>query len=57
MGEILRAEGLNAFTTVDVAFVSPALLAHFDVVVLGEHAAERGAGDHADQLGQRPAGT
>ena len=29
-------EGLNAFTTIDVAFVSPALLAQFDVVVLGE---------------------
>ena len=35
LGEILRAEGLNAFTTIDVAFVSPALLAQFDVVVLG----------------------
>ena len=34
--EILRNEGLNAFTTVDVAFLSPALLASFDVVVLGE---------------------
>jgi fibronectin type 3 domain-containing protein len=36
LGEILRNEGLNAFTTVDVAFVSPALLAQFDVVLLGE---------------------
>ena len=36
LGEILRNEGLNAFTTIDVAFVSPALLAQFDVVVLGE---------------------
>ena len=35
MGEVLRAEGLNAFTTIDVAFLSPALLAQFDVVVLG----------------------
>jgi hypothetical protein len=35
LGEILRAEGLNAFTTIDVSFVSPALLAQFDVVVLG----------------------
>ncbi len=34
--EILRSEGLNAFTTVDVTFVSPALLAGFDVVVLGD---------------------
>jgi Bacterial Ig-like domain len=38
MGEILRAEGLNAFTTIDVAFLSPALLAQFDVVVLGNTA-------------------
>ncbi len=36
LGEILRSEGLNAFTTIDVAFLSPALLAQFDVVVLGE---------------------
>ena len=38
LGEILRNEGLNAFTTLDVAFISPALLAQFDVVVLGETA-------------------
>ena len=38
LGEILRSEGLNAFTTIDVAFVSPALLAQFDVVVLGNTA-------------------
>ena len=31
-----RNEGLNAFTTIDVAFLSPALLAQFDVVILGE---------------------
>ena len=36
MSEILRDEGLNEFTTIDVALVSPALLSHFDVVVLGE---------------------
>jgi hypothetical protein len=36
LGEILRNEGLDAFTTIDVAFVSPALLAQFDVVVLGD---------------------
>ena len=35
LGEILRAEGLNAFTTVDVTFLSPVLLSQFDVVVLG----------------------
>ena len=36
--EILANEGLNAFTTIDVAFLSPALLASFDVVLLGETA-------------------
>ncbi len=36
VGEILRNEGLQAFTTIDVAFVSPALLAQFDVVILGD---------------------
>ena len=36
LGEILRNEGLDAFTTIDVSFVSPALLAGFDVVVLGD---------------------
>ena len=36
LAEILRNEGLNAFTTIDVAFVSPALLSQFDVVVLGD---------------------
>ena len=36
LGEILRNEGLNAFTTIDVAFLSPALLTGFDVVLLGE---------------------
>jgi chitodextrinase len=36
VGEILRNEGLNAFTTIDVSFLSPALLSGFDVVVLGE---------------------
>ncbi len=35
-GEILRNEGVNAFTTVDVAFLSASLLSSFDVVVLGE---------------------
>ncbi len=36
LGEILRNEGLNAFTTIDVSFLSPALLSGFDVVLLGE---------------------
>ena len=38
LAEILRNEGLNAFTTIDVGFVSPALLSGFDVVVLGDTA-------------------
>ncbi len=36
LGEILRNEGLNAFTTIDSSFLSPSLLAQFDVVVLGD---------------------
>jgi chitodextrinase len=36
LSEILKAEGLNLFTTIDVAFLSPALLSGFDTVVLGE---------------------
>ena len=35
LGEILRSEGLSAFTTVDVSSFSAGLLAGFDVVVLG----------------------
>jgi fibronectin type 3 domain-containing protein len=36
LGEILRNEGLNAFTTVDASLISPTLLNEFDVVVLGQ---------------------
>jgi hypothetical protein len=36
LAEILRNEGLNAFTTMDVAFISPTILSGFDVVLLGE---------------------
>ncbi len=36
--EILRAEGLNAFTVRDIANVTPASLAGFDAVILGEFA-------------------
>ena len=36
--EILRAEGLNAFTVRDIANVTPASLAGFDVAILGEFA-------------------
>jgi hypothetical protein len=34
--EILRNEGLQAFTTIDISLVSPSLLSGFDVVLLGE---------------------
>ena len=34
--EILRAEGLNAFTAMDLSLVTPAVLAAHDVVILGE---------------------
>ena len=34
--EILRAEGLNAFTTIDISQVTDATLAAHDVVILGE---------------------
>ena len=37
-GEILRAEGLNAFTVTDITLVTPARLAAAAVVVLGEMA-------------------
>lgn len=36
--EILRAEGLNEFATMDIAAVSPAVLNEYDVVLLGEMA-------------------
>ena len=35
LGEILRNEGLNAFTTIDVSYIAPTLLSQFDVVLLG----------------------
>ncbi len=35
-GEILKTEGLNAFTVTDISLVTPALLASHDVVVLAE---------------------
>ena len=34
--EILRAEGLNAFTAMDVSQVTPAVLASYQVAILGE---------------------
>jgi hypothetical protein len=36
--EILRAEGLNAFTVTDLSLVTPATLSTYDVVLLGESA-------------------
>jgi hypothetical protein len=36
LGEILRNEGLNAFTKIEAGFISATLLSGFDVVVLGE---------------------
>ncbi len=41
-GEILRAEGLNEFATVDVSLLSPAFLNFFDTVVLGDVALSAG---------------
>jgi hypothetical protein len=38
LAELLRAEGLNAFRAVDVSAVTPATLAAYDVVLLGEMA-------------------
>ncbi len=51
LGEILRNEGLNAFTTIDVAFVTPALLSQFDVVVLGETPLDHHPGVDVDDAG------
>ncbi len=50
-------EGLNAFTTIDVAFLSPALLAQFDVVVLGDTALNAAQVSALSGLGERRAGT
>jgi hypothetical protein len=36
LGEILRNEGMPDFTTIDAALITPSLLTHFDVVLLGE---------------------
>ena len=36
LGEILRAEGMNALSTIDLGFVTPTLLSRFDVVLLGQ---------------------
>ena len=57
VGEILKNEGLNAYTTIDVAFLSPALLSGFDVVVLGDAVLNPGAGVDADAAGSTAAAT
>jgi hypothetical protein len=36
LGEILRNEGVSSFATIDITFITPALLSRFDVVLLGE---------------------
>ena len=53
LGEILRNEGLDAFTTIDVAFLSPALLAQFDVVLLGDTPLSAAQVTALTRLGQR----
>ncbi len=53
LGEILRNEGLNAFTTIDSSFISPSLLFGFDVVVLGDTPLNAVAGVDAEHVGQR----
>ena len=35
-GEILSAEGLNEYTVADIASVTPAILANYEVVILGD---------------------
>lgn len=40
--EILKAEGLSAFTTLDVSRISPSVLSGFDEVVLGDAALSNG---------------
>ena len=42
--EILRAEGLNEFTTTDIANVTPSVLDSHDVAILGDGRAERRTG-------------
>ena len=51
--EILRREGLNAFAVTDLTNVTATLLNSYDVVIIGEIAADGGAGDDVHQLGQR----
>ncbi len=51
--EILRAEGLNEFTAMDLSLVTPAVLTDYDVVILGEMPLGRGGRDDAQRLDGR----
>ena len=50
--EILRNEGLNAFTTLDVSLMSASILNNFHVVILGETSLNTGQVNHAHELGE-----
>ena len=52
-GEILRAEGLNEYRGTDIANVTPAVLSAYHVVDPRRDDVDRGAGDDAEQLGER----
>ena len=51
--EILRAEGLNEFASLDVSLISPAALGHYYRRDPRRHLADADPGDDVDQLGQR----
>ena len=53
LGEILRHEGLNAFTTLDSRCCPPCVLSYVRRRAARRDAADAGAGVHADELGQR----
>ena len=55
--EILRAEGLNAFTVDGLTAVTATVLAGYDVVDPRRDAADDHAGDDVHELGDRPAAT
>ena len=52
LGEILRAEGFNAYQIADLADVTGPYLASFPLVVLSRGAAEPGPGDAVRRLRQ-----
>ena len=51
--EILRAEGLNSFNATDLSGVTAAVLADYDVVILGEAALSAAQATDARRLGHR----